>query len=144
MVLKSLTVNELSYIFFGYPSPLKFKFHLGNWLSRRLSLHLCQTLKIGISKGLKEAENISIRKIICIGESTDEFQWTFTSSAVGLSFGSNANIFSNKRRASGSAFGNLWEKGICFFFRILLKYLRAFSLRTCLIKLKIRLGQWTH
>lgn len=55
----------------------------------------------------------------------------FTSSAVGRSLGSNANILSNKRSARGSAFGNFWEKGIGFFFRMLLKYLRAFSLRTC-------------
>jgi hypothetical protein len=55
----------------------------------------------------------------------------FTSSAVGRSLGSNASILSNKRSASGSAFGNFWEKGMGFFFLMLLKYLRAFSLRTC-------------
>ena len=53
-----------------------------------------------------------------------------TSSAVGRSLGSNANILSNKRRARGSAWGNFCEKGTGFFFRMLLKYLRAFSFRT--------------
>jgi hypothetical protein len=34
------------------------------------------------------------------------FKKIYTSSALGLSFGSKASIFSNKRNASGSAFGN--------------------------------------
>lgn len=54
-----------------------------------------------------------------------------TSSAVGRSLGSNASILSNKRRARGSALGNFWDKGIGFFLRMLPKYLRAFSFRTC-------------
>lgn len=57
MVLKNLTVNKLTNIFLCYPSPLKLKFHLRDRLSRRLSLNLCQPLKIGIRKGLK-AENM--------------------------------------------------------------------------------------
>ena len=53
-----------------------------------------------------------------------------TSSAEGRSLGSKASIFSSKERAKGSACGNFWEKGTGFFFRILLKYLLAFSFLT--------------
>jgi hypothetical protein len=74
---------------------------------------------------------MSPQKRIHIVKSKMKRQKYFTSSAVGRSLGSNASILSNKRSASGSAFGNFWEKGIGFFFLMLLKYLRAFSLRTC-------------
>lgn len=65
-----------------------------------------------------------------ISEEVEKEPLIITSSAVGRSLGSNANILSSNRSASGFALGNFWEKGIGFFFRILLKYLRAFSLRT--------------
>jgi hypothetical protein len=74
---------------------------------------------------------MSPQKRIYIVKSKMKRHKYFTSSAVGRSLGSNASILSNKQSASGSAFGNFWEKGMGFFFLMLLKYLRAFSLRTC-------------
>jgi hypothetical protein len=54
-----------------------------------------------------------------------------TSSAVGRSFGSKASNLSNSRSAKGSAFGNFCSNGTSCFFLMLVKYLLAFSLRTC-------------
>jgi hypothetical protein len=132
MTLKNFSVYKLSHIFFSYPSSLKFKFHLGNWLSSRLSLNLGQALKIWICESLTKCSTIcSFRRREAHYQGEDEEVSKFTSSAVGRSFGSNANILSNKRSASGSALGNFWENGMGFFFLMLLRYLRAFSLRTC-------------
>lgn len=60
-----------------------------------------------------------------------------TSSAVGRSLGSNARRRSSRRRASGSALGNLCLKGTGCFFRMLLRYLLAFSFRICQLWKKI-------
>lgn len=53
-----------------------------------------------------------------------------TSSAVGLSLGSNARSLSRSLRAEGSAFGNLCENRTGCFLLMVLRYRLAFSLRT--------------
>ena len=99
------------------------------WAEGSLST-LAKPLKYGSASAYNNTI-CSLRKERYIVRSKMKRREQFTSSAVGRSLGSNASILSNKRSANGSAFGNFWEKGMAFFLLMLLKYLRAFSLRTC-------------
>lgn len=100
---------------------------------------LAKPLKYGSAKAYQFSKKICPVRPRHNRKSELEMHENSTSSALGRSLGSNASILSNKRRASGSALGNFWEKGTGFFFRMLLKYLLAFSFRICMYTITVLL-----
>lgn len=83
----------------------------------------------------RKTKRQNIRVSFCVKHKgkIKQIYFSLTSSADARSFGSKARRRSRRRRAKGSALGNLWEKGTGCFFLMLLRYLLAFSFLICRI-----------